>query len=1072
MVRRKYVAFFTLILLSTLLASSVLGPALIRAPPQTKSLERFLLPREEPGNYTNETGPPIEVPGPTQFMLLVTGAAHTHYLRLNVYTDYVDGRWVTRNATAVPGNVIAPPEINVPHHAERDEITVISFFPLHGNLYTSLYTTRVNAPGIEAVPEYNLFRTNLNISTYSFSAVSYTFDWPYLLNLTAENQTLYLSAPEDVELKNFALSITSGESLDYLKALKIVRYLANNYRYFENPSPPNDTDRLKWFLFESKAGNSYDFASALVILARLNGLPARLVEGVYIDAVPETQVVTEKNLHFWAEIYFEKAGWLIFDPFHPDPNPFIPFELEVSPTNMTLSPRGYGEITAKFMRVASGTNATVTVMNPTGKTIATFEKPGIYNVRVGPFEEPGYYPIMVNASTNAGVPQSIVHFIPVIVPGNFTVVPEVPAASLAKGDIWWLDLDITGDAENPKVITSSELVYSWTTVWGKAGVSIGLQAPHDSRLGWHVEKIVVVDKGYRFPVYLPIFVIERTDIRVIAPNTVTAGDSFKIGGAVSGTITGEFPEWGIIYAFLSDGQREILIGYTNISREIFTLRAKIPEYMSPGTKGISIYYIPPIGHPYFPSRTETFVTVRGLAKFSVPELVLARPGNITIAGTLIGGDKRPIANVSIEYYLDGNLIGTVNSSERGEFSIILPVPSVESHTLTLRYPGSSDYSPATAEVDVAAVELKIPETTEAELGRPVKISGRLVGVQNATLEAYIYPGKTYTIQVVNGSFTLTLESFPTVGDRSIEFRHGAYTLGRSTVVVVSPVEIKLLTSRAEGKEEAQIRFQVVDSTNEPIKGVSLDVVIDGLVKRVMTNSSGVATVEVPVLEDEVNATVKVLFEGSTYYLPTQKTFHVVIARKRKIPWLYIGIALLIGAVIIRYRLVRKKPPEAKREKILKIIFNNGIPLFREGETMEISIECEDEPELYVDGELVGKGREFRLKLPLGKHILEVRCGELVEKATARIVKSYNEAVVDYYEKCFLPWAKELGLDVDEMTPREISTMLTDMMYPWEPLDLLTEIFERAKYSHREVSREEFIRFYRALLTLVGGGCVV
>ncbi|WP_297504534.1 DUF4129 domain-containing protein, partial [Thermococcus sp.] len=144
----------------------------------------------------------------------------------------------------------------------------------------------------------------------------------------------------------------------------------------------------------------------------------------------------------------------------------------------------------------------------------------------------------------------------------------------------------------------------------------------------------------------------------------------------------------------------------------------------------------------------------------------------------------------------------------------------------------------------------------------------------------------------------------------------------------------------------------------------------------------------------------------------------------------------------------------------------------EGETMEISIECDGEPELYVDGKPFGKGRDFKLTLPLGDHTIEARCGDLSETATARILPSYNDAVVEYYERCFLPWAKEVGVEVDELTPREIAETLTDMMYPWEPIDTLTWIFEKAKYSGRRVSRDEFIRFYRSVLEVIGGGCVV
>ncbi|NJE76453.1 transglutaminase domain-containing protein [Thermococcus sp. ES12] len=1075
MVGRKYIAFLTLTLLSLLITSVVLGPALIEAPPETKSIEELLSPKLPPGNETNETGPPIEVPISPRFVLLVTGAAHTHYLRLNVYTDYVDGRWLTRNATVVPGNTIAPPEMKVPHHSERDRITVTSFLPLSGNLFTFLYTTRVDGAGAEAVPEYNLFRTGLNVTSYSFSSISYTFEWPYLLNLTAGNMTEYLSAPNETRLAELAGSITLGSLSDYEKALRIARYLANNYRHVENATPPANTDRLSWFLFESKEGSSYDFASAFVILARLSGLPARLVEGAYVDAVPQTQVVTERDRHFWAEVYFNGAGWLTFDPLHPDPNVYVPFELKVYPPKMTVNPGSSGTITVMFERVASGTNSTVTVEIPSLERIALINGSGVYNITVGPFDGPGYYPVLVRASTEAGAPASLLRITAVTVPGDITVIPDQAAVGLLKGSQATLGLPVQGATQDVRLSTTSPLVETWSW-WGtpgsETGIYVRLVSPQEYPLGWHIVNMTVMSGSKVYPVHMPVFVMESTSVSVDVPNTLTAGDSLTINGTVRGIPTGGAPATGEVAVFLNDGRRNILIGYGNLSNGSFSLPVRIPGNLKPGTKSLAVYYIAPLGYPYISSTTTRVVMVKGLAKFSLPELILAGPGNVTIVGRLVDGAGEPIANATVSYYLDGKPVGNTSTRTDGGFSLRLGIPGIEEHVLTLRYPGSSNYSRASIDVTVATVGLKVPEKVTGELGKPIRIRGKIIGIENASLKAYVFPGKTYTVNVVNGSFDFTIEPFQTVGERTVELRHGGRILKRITVEVVSPVRIELLTSEAKGEKTARLEFRVVNSVNDPVSGIHLNVSVNGLEMRAMTNGSGIAVLEIPVPEERTNATVIVTFGGSTYYLPASGRFHVIISKKRKIPWLYIGLIAAIGLALARYRLVRKKPAEKRREKILKIIFNNGIPLFQEGETMEISVECDGEPELYVDGKPFGKGRDFRLTLTLGDHTIEARCGELVESARARVLPSYNDAVVEYYERCFLPWAKSSGVDVDELTPREIARALTDMMYPWEPVETLTEIFEKAKYSGERVSRDEFIRFYRSVLEVIGGGCVV
>ncbi|NJE05381.1 hypothetical protein E3E36_04335 [Thermococcus sp. M36] len=1069
MVRRKYVAFFMLVLLSMLVASTVLSRFLIVVPPETPSLDELLFPTLSPGNDTDGTLPSPSVPVKPRFTMIVAGAAHTHYLRRVVYTDYVNGTWVTRNATSIPQSAVAPPEVAIPHHAERDSVTITLFSPFRGNLYTSLYTVRVNAVGVEAVPDYNLFRTAFNLTSYSFSSVAFTFDWPYLLNVTAGNQSEYLVVPDDPELMNLSEMITADAGSDYLKALAIMRYLSRHYKYSENTSAPQGYERLKWFLFESGEGSSYDFASAFVILARMSGLPARLVEGLYIDAVPQAQVVTERNIHYWAEVYFRETGWLTFDPLHPDPNIFVPFELSVSPDRMTLGPGENGTLTLKLMRVARGINATVTVKSPDGRILAAFDRAGVYSVEVGGFTEPGYYPVMINASAG-GYPFRVVRFVPVTVPGNLTVFPEAEQVTLLRGGQSWLDVDVNGSESIPAVRSSSKLFYMALSIGGRR-MSIGLLAGRDSELGWRIEKFSFVSGNGAFDLYIPVLVAESSRVVLSSPQEGTAGKELLVKGYVKAgeTSLGK----GNVLVYTVSGGRLVILGYANVSGDgSFSISGRLPKSLPPGTYGITAEYIPPTGSPYLPNRSTVNVPVKGLAELKVPDTVVSRPGRVLVGGELVGGDGRAIANATIEYFVDGTPSGTVKTTDDGRFSIELNVSGIERHTLRLVYGGSANYSAAGGVVNVFTVRMDVPERVETEVGKPVEIRGRVIGLEGGTITAYVFPGKSYTVRVVNETFSLVLEPFQTVGERSVDFRHGANVLGRNTVVVMSPVRVELLTPTASGEETARLVFRLMDGDGNPLQNVPVMVWLNGTAFTLETNGSGVAVLTVPVPERSTNTTVTVVFRGTRYYLPVNETFHVVISPKRSVPWLYIGALLVIAAVLLRYRLARKRAGAAGEERILKIIFNNGVPLFRDGEVVELTVECDGVPELYVDGKSVGRGRDFRLVLSPGEHTVEARCGDLVEAARVRVVGRYNDAVVEYYERCFLPWARNAGVEVDGMTPREIAAELTGRMYPWEPVDTLTEIFERAKYSPLEISRSEFIRFYRAVLTLTGGECVV
>lgn len=90
-------------------------------------------------------------------------------------------------------------------------------------------------------------------------------------------------------------------------------YLADNYRYSLNTtaSGPAD-DTVDDFLFHSKTGYCVQFATAFVILARLDGIPARYVTGflVYLPQNSTTATVTGLSAHAWAEVWIPKKGWV------------------------------------------------------------------------------------------------------------------------------------------------------------------------------------------------------------------------------------------------------------------------------------------------------------------------------------------------------------------------------------------------------------------------------------------------------------------------------------------------------------------------------------------------------------------------------------------------------------------------------------------------------------------------------------------------------------------------------------------------------------------------------------------
>lgn len=136
----------------------------------------------------------------------------------------------------------------------------------------------------------------------------------------------YLQLPDDLpqRVKDLSGTLTADCSNDYDKAKAIEKYLSSsNFTYnLDVDSTPNNRDFVDYFLFDQGEGYCTYFASAMTILARCAGLPARYVEGYILPPEPaegdsDTYIVTNEQAHAWVEVYFEGLGWIPFEPTSP-----------------------------------------------------------------------------------------------------------------------------------------------------------------------------------------------------------------------------------------------------------------------------------------------------------------------------------------------------------------------------------------------------------------------------------------------------------------------------------------------------------------------------------------------------------------------------------------------------------------------------------------------------------------------------------------------------------------------------------------------------------------------------------
>jgi transglutaminase-like putative cysteine protease len=137
----------------------------------------------------------------------------------------------------------------------------------------------------------------------------------------------YLQVPDSLprEVSNQAQSLTRGMDNAYDKANAIEQYLRTSFPVDTNieAAPPNK-DSVAYFLFDARRGYFDYHASAMVVMLRTLGIPARITVGYVIrpaDRLPDTStyVVSEANAFAWPEVYFPGLGWVEFNPTPSEP---------------------------------------------------------------------------------------------------------------------------------------------------------------------------------------------------------------------------------------------------------------------------------------------------------------------------------------------------------------------------------------------------------------------------------------------------------------------------------------------------------------------------------------------------------------------------------------------------------------------------------------------------------------------------------------------------------------------------------------------------------------------------------
>lgn len=133
------------------------------------------------------------------------------------------------------------------------------------------------------------------------------------------DKAFYLTLPDKVSprLLEVAAQINSNTTSRQQRLDALAAFFREQRLSYSNVNFPRGPDALDEFLFVQKKGYCEFFASAYVTLARLIGIPTRLVGGYYggeYNPVGGYYLVRDDSAHIWAEVLTQDNRWVRIDP--------------------------------------------------------------------------------------------------------------------------------------------------------------------------------------------------------------------------------------------------------------------------------------------------------------------------------------------------------------------------------------------------------------------------------------------------------------------------------------------------------------------------------------------------------------------------------------------------------------------------------------------------------------------------------------------------------------------------------------------------------------------------------------
>ncbi len=267
----------------------------------------------------------------TKRATLIVQSTHEAYWRGVTYDRFFGDRWENTDKALTardPGQALTRTvelrsRIAVKANIEiLDSNTSVLFIP--GDLVTMSRKYLIQSSEQDDVSDFSSIRATRSVGRRIAYSVESTIPGPSIDALRNARTSYpawidkYLQLPDvSPRVKELAARFATSGDNAFDRAQRIEFFLRRYPFSIEVPEPAPGTDVVDQYLFELRRGYADYTASAMAVLARLNGIPTRVVAGYVPGTFDEETgrfIAGPEDSHIWVEVFFPAFGWIPFEP--------------------------------------------------------------------------------------------------------------------------------------------------------------------------------------------------------------------------------------------------------------------------------------------------------------------------------------------------------------------------------------------------------------------------------------------------------------------------------------------------------------------------------------------------------------------------------------------------------------------------------------------------------------------------------------------------------------------------------------------------------------------------------------